>query len=206
MSASGTAVPPPTTVLQAGQVDRGAGRRPLSDDSQQVHPQRGNATRPGHAVLGDQLGHRLGGEVRTGQDHVGAGQAADEGQPPPQGVKERNQPEDDVLLTDPEHVTTGHRQRMQHDRPMGVQDPLRVSRRAGGVAERRGGPLVDVDRRHWLVHLRDQVLETDLAGGEIIVGRPDHHHVAKVWQSMPQTGDLRSETRTRRSARCRARG
>ena len=193
MSSSGTAVPPPTTVFR---LDRSTGEPPdarsWTTRSRSIHTV-GTPPDPGHAVLGDQLGHRVGGEARSRQDHVGTRETANERQPPPHGMKERNQPEDNVLLTDPEDVTTCHRQCMQDDRPVGVQHPLRVPRRTRRVAEPRSSPLVDVDRRHRLAHLRDQVLETDLARSEVTAVSPDDHDMLKVRQPMPQPIDLGSE-------------
>jgi hypothetical protein len=115
----------------------------LVEEREQAEPDGGHAGGAGDALGGDELDEGRRVEVRSGEDQLRAGERGGEGDAPRGGVEHGDHREQCVGLRDAEGVGHAGHQRVQRGRAVAVDDAFRVAGGAGGVADHRGGVLVE---------------------------------------------------------------
>ena len=113
------------------------------DPGEEIEPDRRNAAGLGAFLLLEQHVNAFGIEPRSGKDHLGPAHRRRKRQAPGVGVKERHDDEKGVARRQRKTVGSAGGERVQHRRAVAVHHPLRIAGRAGRVAQRRGGVLVE---------------------------------------------------------------
>ena len=126
------------------------------------HPDRRHSRADGDPLVHEVLEQADGVEVRAGKHLLDAAHRARVREAPGVRVEHRDDGEADVVGVHPE--AADHRQRVDRDRPVRVEDSLRAAGRAARVAHGRGGSLREVAvRERGLVGVREQLLVFDRA-------------------------------------------
>ena len=137
-----------------------AGRREMGLEAE---PDRRHAEAHRHALGLEQLVEARAVEPRPGQHQLRPVHRRGIGGAPAAGVKQRHHRADRVARRHRDRVGERDAEGMQHRRAVAVERALGIACRAGGVAERGGGPLVELRPFEIPVLGRDQ---------PFIAGRP----------------------------------
>ena len=140
---------------------------------QDPHPDRRHARRPRDALLRHVLEQALRVEVRTGVDELRPDHRRDVRVAPRVRVEHRHHRHDRVVhrRPEPERVVRGDAERVQHRRPVRVDDAFRQPRRPARVTHRR---------RLSLVELEVAKLVARRSGEQLLVGVLDDEDVLDV--------------------------
>ena len=150
-------------------------------------------------LVDDQFGDRRAGQVGSGHDEAGAGGHGGMGETPRVGVEHRHDREDHVALASAETVDGHCAHGVQERRTVGVDDALRISRRAARVTHARCSVFV-VDSELDGVGGREQllVIEEFVAvevGRDVALAVVHQHEVLQVLERGQQRGE-QAEQRT----------
>ena len=116
--------------------------RPL-ELGEHLHPDRRDAGGDRDALLDDQVGERLAGQVGAGHHEVGSARHGGVGEPPRVGVEHRHDGQDAIRLPRRQRVGQEHAHRVQERAAVAVHDALGVPGGAARVAHARSRVLVD---------------------------------------------------------------
>ena len=113
--------------------------------------------------IGDQVGQRLGLEMRPGHDDFGAGSGARIGQSPRHGVKLGHNRQHNIRLVTPRRIGRVFAHGVQEHGTVPVERPLGVTGGAAGVAHAHCHGFVGTKPRKILVRSVDQIfVEEDI--------------------------------------------
>ena len=126
--------------LQTGKIK--AGR--LVDMLEKAEPDGGHTERKVAGFRDGEIEKAPAVEVRTRQHQLGAAHRGRVGNAPGINVEERHDQQNAVGGRKPEAVRRACRERMEHRRAVRIQNAFRIARRAGRVAERGRGALVEL--------------------------------------------------------------
>ena len=146
---------------------------------EQGEPHRRHARAQRHLLLVQQFVDRSAVELGAGEDKLGAADRAGIDEAPGVGVEHRHHRQDRIVRGHAEHGARAHHHRVDDGRAVRVEHALGIARRARGVAERRGGLLVEVRPLQRAGLARDQFFVAeqvrDLAVGRHVCAVGHHH-------------------------------